>query len=687
MGIPGFFSNFIGSRVEASKTKTKGVETAYEKVVVESFPEEVADLEIDANPLVYIAAEYCYALDRYSDNEELLNRLSNLSAADKDNACFKLVVDLIIKLITTINPRVRIGINFDGAVPKAKMEQQRMRRYASALSIKEDTKFDTNCITPGTMWMQSLDSYIRRHLPSVMEIIRNEGVNADILYSSHLVPGEGEHKMFKTIKSSPRSGITVIYGGDADLILMSMISDVNKLYIFRDNDFIVSDPYNKPHENKNIVLTPKYAGQVIMSIDKLKDALEIEMNYKSSAVEDFVFAASLLGNDFIPRQASFMDLKITLPDLVKALQHTRSIIIDPNTRVVNWVGFIELLDNLLGAQSNISNETQRIVKVNANIGKGRAPWRPYNNAMSLTTNTRSTEELSLNFRKTWYNNILYPNPQHEVLLDAAKEYLNLDFSVSQEDITEMVLHYLSGLNWTHEYYNKHSEHVTWSWYYPYAYAPLLSDIRIVLTALIEGSVVSILDVSPVEGERRFTPLEQMVYVLPPASARHAPAFLHPMWSDSSPLVDVMPFSFVIDQDMEKPHPRNTYYAALTNPKNTEWKGRVILPYATSSRIINAVRSLSIPQGTLSAYEHKKSESYSLKQRVVDPFTQPYSGQRGDRRGIPFVGDTKKTTTRSGFTGTGFGMGKGKGKDTAPKTTFKKRNEDRGKKPDTYLRNF
>ena len=63
----------------------------------------------------------------------------------------------------------------DGVAPRAKMEQQRVRRYRS-IKIKqlEDTvykkygidnvTFDTNCITPGTIFMYKLSKFLKSYI-------------------------------------------------------------------------------------------------------------------------------------------------------------------------------------------------------------------------------------------------------------------------------------------------------------------------------------------------------------------------------------------------------------------------------------------------------------------------------------------------------------------------------------------
>jgi 5'-3' exoribonuclease 1 len=119
------------------------------------------------------------------------------------------------KMVHIIRPRKMLFIAVDGCAPRAKMNQQRSRRFASARDAKlkreeamrkgelseQDaaTMFDSNVITPGTEFMAELSRHFEFFLrKKVKEDPTWAGLQ--IVYSGHDVPGEGEHKIMDYIR-------------------------------------------------------------------------------------------------------------------------------------------------------------------------------------------------------------------------------------------------------------------------------------------------------------------------------------------------------------------------------------------------------------------------------------------------------------------------------------------------------
>jgi 5'-3' exonuclease len=146
-----------------------------------------------------------------------------------------------------------IFIAFDGLVPLAKMVQQRYRRFR----ISEEA-FDKRQISPDTPYMRSLELRIKQEFPEIRVSPTQES-------------GEGEHKIFLDMNTLNLTGNVIIYGLDADLILLSLQRPEN-IFLMRDG---------------------------FLDIPELKKNLPINS-------EQFLYLSVLcFGNDFMPNLGMF----------------------------------------------------------------------------------------------------------------------------------------------------------------------------------------------------------------------------------------------------------------------------------------------------------------------------------------------------------------------------------------------
>jgi hypothetical protein len=166
------------------------------------------------------------------------------------------------RLINIANPRKVLYLAIDGVAPRAKMNQQRSRRYRvpremqqQALRDKANDKasqfkkegevvaaggapmhdtfggspkappFDSNCITPGTDFLYRLGRKYEEWIAHKMSTDPKWQNGPTVVFSGADVPGEGEHKIMDFIregraKSNHRSETRhCMYGLDADLIM------------------------------------------------------------------------------------------------------------------------------------------------------------------------------------------------------------------------------------------------------------------------------------------------------------------------------------------------------------------------------------------------------------------------------------------------------------------------------------
>ena len=78
--------------------------------------------------------------------------------------------------------------------------------------------WDTNAITPEFKFVDHLENTLQ----NIRDYVDNK--NLKIILSDSNVPGEGEHKIFNYIKEHDIQGSNVIYGLDADLIMLCLAS-------------------------------------------------------------------------------------------------------------------------------------------------------------------------------------------------------------------------------------------------------------------------------------------------------------------------------------------------------------------------------------------------------------------------------------------------------------------------------
>ena len=124
------------------------------------------------------------------------------------------------RLIRIAEPRKLVYLAIDGVAPRAKMNQQRSRRYrapreAAMLAAQKERQgikvdpamqFDSNCITPGTEFLCALGdrykTWVERSIADDAEWCRG----LTVVFSGADVVGEGEHKIMDFIRRGRQAG-------------------------------------------------------------------------------------------------------------------------------------------------------------------------------------------------------------------------------------------------------------------------------------------------------------------------------------------------------------------------------------------------------------------------------------------------------------------------------------------------
>lgn len=286
-----------------------------------------------------------------------------------ENVC--LYVD---RLFRVMRPRKLLYLAIDGVAPRAKMNQQRARRFRSAQEARENheveqnvrdelTKmgqkvppakkaWDSNVITPGTPFMLRLSEYVRFYIRK--RISSNKAwQRIRVIFSDASVPGEGEHKIMSHIRlqrSQPGYSpnlVHILHGLDADLIMLALATHETHFYISRE-EVLFGRKSQEENEKRQVetmfrekqraldeeageaamqLLENKQKPLVRVSIPILREYLANEfaccitpgrIPFQPSLerlIDDIVFLCFFVGNDFLPHLPS-LDIRVGALDFL-----------------------------------------------------------------------------------------------------------------------------------------------------------------------------------------------------------------------------------------------------------------------------------------------------------------------------------------------------------------------------------
>ena len=481
------------------------------------------------------------------------------------------VIKYIDLLIDYSKPRKLLYIAIDGSAPKAKLNQQRMRRFKKFYEKREidriktennveiDTtpEWDTNAITPGTLFMNKLSIKLKSYYRN-----RNKS-NLKIIISDSNIPGEGEHKLLEHIRSNyTEKESNIIYGLDADLIMLCLIANKPNIYLLRETVEL---------DNRIHVEGFKF---LYLSIDNLKKNLLSEIlerlgeiyltqQQKDNIINDYIFLSFILGNDFIPHSPSVgiknkgIDLLLDL--YVRYYYDCKSNLVILEEKKINH-DFLKNIFRDLGLMEDSLLETftkKRNYK--------RKPNKVYENNFER-------EKDMLNLYPQYHRDIEIKINQGSK--DWRERYYKDLFNMEEQYEIDQVCHkYLEGIFWNFHYYNYGC--ISWEWSYYYNYPPSFNDLYNYM-----GKYVSDINLIKLPKSKPFKPFEQLLMVLPNNSRELLPPRLgNLMIENSSDIIQYYPIDYQIETT-------NNYYLWECHPR---------LPYVISEDIRTIVRNTKLTE--------------------------------------------------------------------------------------------
>jgi len=526
-------------------------------------------------------------------------------------------------LVSTIQPRKMLYMAVDGVAPRAKMNQQRSRRFKAARDAEEAVRalreagsavpqgiLDTNAISPGTEFMAELMTNLQNF------ILHKQATDPlwariEVVFSGHSAPGEGEHKIMeylRVMRSRPDYDPKLrhcMYGTDADLILLSLVSYEPFFSILREETLTTTafkqdrKDIPQPFQLLHVPIIREYLTSDfqpffppgMFQIDRL--------------VDDFVFMMCLVGNDFLPNLPNISIAEHGLELMFRIYQHH---VKDLGGYIMDGsVPDLERLNKFFGWLSQADSE-----------GAGETP--NFSQFEELDKSEEKEKELDEVSKAFGFDDDL--NGKHVVKLQGLDVVLAEDDDDDDEEIDKtagafalasldddddgekkevkegeidfyhqpgaamrepyytskmgreaslrnpeyhlkMCKSYLDGISWVLRYY--HDGVPSWDWFYPYHYAPYLAELTLTVpkwTPPVFGPSVPC------------RPLEQLLGVLPPQSSALVPnTYRYLMLASQSPIISYYPKSFKTD----------------LNGKKAKWEELALIPFIETSKLRSAMK--------------------------------------------------------------------------------------------------
>jgi len=500
------------------------------------------DLNCLLHPMCFEVAHEVFQENPDIDNDKLENKM------------FIRIIEYLQELLDYLNPTELIYIAVDGVAPMAKMKHQRIRRFKSVkeqeirqeiMEIYKQTpskKWNNAVITPGTNFMKKLSIHL-------LKFIKNYKLthNIKIILSTSNTHGEGEHKIHQYLKEDNDSSKTkVVYGLDADLIFLTMATQLNKLYVFREAQAI------DEKSNKKFLM---------VDIDLLKNGIFEDIQSKSKkklelmhVINDYIMLGFFLGNDFLPNIPS-----LTLSPIHPKLENGLDIILSIYPEFINSNEYIytnnKSLCKFLEILSNREEEYFKNV-----YNKGRIMYR--------TNETDPCKVALFQFDNLTLSDVNFLNIGKDAIDQYKKRYYNHFFHINYKNSKELdqICHdYFIGISWVkHYYFNTCPD---WLWLYKHHQVPFVSD----LYNYMKNNKYVLPTINIVDNIYSIKPLEQLLMVNPPENEHILPIECRSIFKNIN-LKEYFPKEYDFDIFMKTKF--WMCYAEIPNPNYDDFKKEI-----------------------------------------------------------------------------------------------------------------
>ncbi|KAF2110635.1 XRN 5'-3' exonuclease N-terminus-domain-containing protein [Lophiotrema nucula] len=356
MGVPAMFRwlsqkypKIVSGVIEEQAKEVNGEKMPVDRTKANPNGEEFDNLYLDMNGIVHPCSHP-----------------EDKPAPETEADMMKAIFEYTDRVVGMVRPRRLLYLAVDGVAPRAKMNQQRSRRFRAAREAKEKDAekaefqrllkqqalakgedittidevikktWDSNAITPGTPFMFLLAESLQ-YWCAYKFTTDPSWKDMKVIISDASVPGEGEHKIMNFVRSQrampshdPNTR-HVIYGLDADLIMLGLATHEPHFRVLREDVFYDGDkkcnrcgrkghkafdcrgqrPLTEEEKAEEAAAAP-VKPFIWLHVNILREYLAVEMDsprrrFKydlERALDDWVFMCFFVGNDFLPHLPS-----------------------------------------------------------------------------------------------------------------------------------------------------------------------------------------------------------------------------------------------------------------------------------------------------------------------------------------------------------------------------------------------